>query len=75
MITSIDKEGTGKGADLDLVKNLQELDFSLPIIYSGGVGSLKDIKLLDELKIDAIALSRVIHYDILEINKIKQDIK
>ncbi len=74
MITSIDKEGTGKGADLDLVKNLQNLT-TLPIIYSGGVGSLKDIKLLDELKIDAIALSRVIHYDILEIDKIKQDIK
>lgn len=74
MVTSIDKEGTGKGADLELIKNIQDLT-SLPVIYSGGVGSLKDIKLLDELKIDAIALSRVIHYDILEINKIKKELK
>ena len=74
MITSIDKEGTGKGPDLELIDYLQD-SIKLPIIYSGGVGSIKDIKNLNKFRIDALALSRVLHYDLLKVKEIKDAIK
>ena len=70
MITSIDNEGTGKGSDLELL-NLVQDSTKLPLIYSGGIGSLQDIKDLSEIKIDGLALSRVLHYNLLEIHEIK----
>ena len=74
MITSIDKEGTGKGPDLELIDYLQD-SIKLPIIYSGGVGSIKDIKNLKKFRINALALSRVLHYDLLKVKEIKDTIK
>jgi cyclase len=70
MITSIDNEGTGKGSDLELL-NLVQDSTKLPLVYSGGIGSLQDIKDLSEIKIDGLALSRVLHYNLLEIHEIK----
>ena len=71
MITSIDNEGTGNGSDLELL-NLAQDATKLPLIYSGGIGSLQDIKNLDKIKIDGLALSRVLHYNLLNIKEIKQ---
>ena len=70
MITSIDKEGTGKGPDLELLNQVQNCT-SLPLIYSGGVGNLQHIKNLSRISIDGLALSRVLHYNLLDIQEIK----
>ena len=45
MVTSIDKEGTGKGPDIKLVEKIQNTS-KLPVIYSGGIGNLEDVKSL-----------------------------
>ena len=73
MVTSIDNEGTGKGPDLNLVKSIQNTA-KLPVIYSGGIGNLNDIKDLCKYKIDALALSRVLHYNLHSITEIKRSI-
>ena len=73
MVTSIDNEGTGKGPDLNLVKSIQNTA-KLPVIYSGGIGILNDIKDLCKYKIDALALSRVLHYNLHSITEIKRSI-
>ena len=70
MITSIDKEGTGKGPDLELLNQVQN-HTNLPLIYSGGVGNLQHIKNLSRISIDGLALSRVLHYNLLDIQEIK----
>ena len=41
LVTSMDRDGTKKGFDLDLTKKVSS-NVSVPIIASGGVGSVKD---------------------------------
>ena len=43
IINSVDKDGTMKGMDLDLIEKTNS-KINLPIIYSGGIGSIGDIK-------------------------------
>ncbi|OUR98819.1 imidazole glycerol phosphate synthase subunit HisF [Halobacteriovorax marinus] len=62
MLTSIDKEGTKKGFDINLVKVISEV-VNVPIIACGGMG--KNIHLEDVVKIggaDAVAFASVLHY-------------
>ena len=71
MLTSIDKEGTKKGFDIDLYKRVAE-SISIPIIASGGMGSSADaVELSKNANIDAIATASVLHYEIESIQEIK----
>jgi cyclase len=42
-LTAVDKEGTMKGMDLDLIKEASA-SVSIPLIASGGIGSFQDMK-------------------------------
>lgn len=66
IITSVDKEGTGKGFDIDLIKMIAD-NVSIPIIAHGGAGSKEDIKSLFENNIvDSVALASILHYDAIK---------
>ena len=55
MITSIDQEGTSKGYDLSLIKNITD-NVSVPVIASGGAGSIQDLqKAVIETGVSAVA--------------------
>lgn len=72
MLTSIDKEGTKKGFDIELNKAVSEV-VSIPIISSGGMSGSQDaIKLLKNTKVDAIATASVLHYNLESIQSIKE---
>jgi imidazole glycerol-phosphate synthase subunit HisF len=63
VITSVDREGTGKGFDFELVKMIAE-KVSIPVIAHGGAGKLEDFKkVIEESKADAVAVASVLHYD------------
>lgn len=71
MLTSIDKEGTKKGFDINLNKIVAQ-SVSIPVIASGGMGKSTDaVELLKNADIDAIASASVLHYKIETINEIK----
>jgi len=71
MLTSIDKEGTKKGFDLELNDAVSQT-VSIPVISSGGAGKDEDIiELINNADIDAVAVASVLHYNISTINKIK----
>ncbi len=71
MLTSIDKEGTKKGFDIDLYKSVAQ-SVSIPIIASGGMGqSIDAVELLENADINAIATASVLHYKIESIQDIK----
>ena len=73
LITSIDQEGTRKGFDINLVKNLSDL-FSIPIIASGGMGNIDHlIDLIDQTNIDAVCIADILHYKKSTIPKIKSE--
>ena len=71
LLTSVDQEGTGKGFDIDLIKEVSDA-VGIPVIAGGGMGCYEDLKtLLDEDKADAVAMAHVLHYGHLTIAEIR----
>ncbi|MDA9897360.1 imidazole glycerol phosphate synthase cyclase subunit [Alphaproteobacteria bacterium] len=63
LLTSVDKEGTQKGFDIELTKALSNL-VNVPVIASGGMGNMNHIiELRAESGVDAVAMASVLHYD------------
>ena len=68
IITSVDREGTGLGFDLKLIKEITD-NVSIPIIAHGGALDEEDIKLaITDGKVDAVAISSILHYDYIKNN-------
>lgn len=62
LLTSIDKEGTKKGFDLDLIQAVHER-VHIPVIASGGAGNISHIDtLLDKDCADAVCVASLFHY-------------
>lgn len=63
VITSVDKEGTGEGFDLELT-GLVGKAVEIPVIAHGGCGSPKDVVDVVSLPgVDAACIASVLHYD------------
>lgn len=66
LITSVDREGTGKGLDVDLVKSITDA-VALPVIAHGGIGSMSDVETtLDSGVVDSIAIGSSLHYEAIK---------
>jgi Imidazoleglycerol-phosphate synthase len=62
LVTSIDREGTGKGYDLELTRRIAE-SVPIPVIAAGGAGTLSHISaVVIEGKADAVSMASVLHY-------------
>jgi cyclase len=74
LLTSMDKDGTKTGYDLDLIKEITS-KVSIPVIASGGVGSLND--LADGLKAGASAVlaASIFHFRQFSITEAKNFLK
>ena len=73
LLTSIDREGTRKGFDINLTRSVSQC-VNVPIIASGGMGCIQD--LLDvavDGKADAVAMADVLHYKRLKVSEIKKE--
>lgn len=72
MLTSIDKEGTETGFDIELLEHIEKI-IKKPLIVSGGCGNLEHInKLKNRFKNASIAIASVLHYNLIEISEIKK---
>jgi cyclase len=68
VITSVDREGTGEGFDLDLISKVSNL-VSIPIIAHGGAGKREHItEVFKEGAADAVALASLLHYQFIQEN-------
>lgn len=62
LLTSVDREGTREGFDLELVAAVSRA-VSVPVIASGGMGRLEDVaRAVREGEADAVAMADVLHY-------------
>lgn len=62
LVTSVDREGTKKGFDLDLLRAISSA-VSIPVVASGGAGSLDHIRDAVTLgKADAVSCAHLLHY-------------
>jgi len=62
LLTSMDRDGTKSGFDLDLTRSVSDA-ISIPVIASGGVGGLQDLS--DGVKVgraDAVLAASIFHY-------------
>ena len=74
MLTSIDKEGTEKGFDVNLCQMVSN-QVTIPIIASGGMGKSSDsVKLIKHANVDAIAIASVLHYKLESVQNIKSSL-
>lgn len=69
LITSIDRDGTRKGPDLDLLKSLQ---VEVPLVYSGGI-RLQDVVEVSRYT-EGMAIGASLHYGDCTINQIKEEL-
>ena len=72
LITSVDREGTRKGYDIELIRQVSEV-VSVPVIASGGMGAVEHMvdAVLDG-KADAVAMADVLHYGRISLNGIRE---
>lgn len=69
VITSVDKEGTGQGFDLDLINEISSL-VSIPVIAHGGAGTKQHVvDLIKENSVDGVMLSSLFHYQFIKKNE------
>lgn len=73
VLNSMDTDGVKGGFDIEMLKYVCE-GLSVPVIASGGAGSMLDfVKLFKELPwVDAGLAASVFHYKEIEINKLKE---
>jgi len=63
LITSVDREGTGNGYDLELMRQIAEA-VQIPVIALGGAGKLDHLyDVIAEGRADAISLASMLHYE------------
>lgn len=72
LLTSMNKDGTKDGYDLDFLSELNKL-VRIPVIASGGAGSEKDfLEAFSKANVDACLAASLFHFDILKIKDLKK---
>ena len=70
LVTSVDREGTASGFELDLLKRLARV-VPVPVIAHGGAGKVADIAEVARLGVDGVAIAGLLHYGRATIAEIK----
>ena len=75
LLTSMDKDGTKSGFDLELTKKISKI-VNIPVVASGGVGNIQH--LIDGIKIgkaSAVLAASIFHYGKYTIRQVKYKMK
>lgn len=72
LLTSVDREGTGDGFDIDLVAAVRE-KVDVPLIVGGGCGKVEHVsELLRHVDVDAVACGSLFHYGWCSLLELKE---
>ena len=75
LLTSMDRDGTKDGFDIELTKAVTKR-VNIPVIASGGAGKLKDFtEVAKEADADALLAASLFHYGELSIKEVKKYLK
>lgn len=75
LLTSVDRDGTGKGFDLELLEAVRG-QVGVPVILSGGMGKPEDfVNAVLQGGVDAVAMGYVLHWERSSLFEIKQAAK
>ncbi len=70
LLTSVDREGTKKGFDLEFIRLLAR-EVEVPVVAHGGCGSADDLVAAARLGVDGLAVASVLHYRQASITALK----
>ena len=71
LLTSVDREGTKKGYDLELIRAVSD-SVSIPVIASGGAGAPEHFRdAVEQGRADAVACANLLHYGVMTVKDIK----
>jgi cyclase len=71
VITSVDREGTGTGFDINLTKMITDL-VSIPVIAHGGCADADNlVRLIEITDVDAVCISSILHYEMVKTFKLE----
>ena len=71
ILTSVDMEGTGKGFDYELIKEVSSKIY-IPLIASGGMGDINHFeKVVKYSQCDGVAIADMFHYSKIKVDDIK----
>jgi cyclase len=71
LLTSVDREGTNKGFELEFVAKIAK-QVPVPVVAHGGAGSLEDIAAVAKIGVDGVAIASMLHYNRTSVKVIKQ---
>lgn len=75
LLTNIEKEGTRTGYDLETIRKIADL-VDIPVIASGGVGSLEDLKKgIEQGHASAVSLASILHFTDQNVIKVRNYLK
>lgn len=74
LVTSIDREGTRKGFDTDLIKAIAAA-VEVPVIASGGYGAAGDLTAALGAGADAVAVADALHYGRVTLDALRQQMQ
>jgi len=71
LVTSVDQEGTRKGFDIELMREISDR-VPVPVIASGGMGSAADlVDVVRDGHADAVAMADILHHKRATISEVK----
>ncbi len=72
VVTSIEREGTGKGFDIELCEEIKK-NINIPLIIHGGAGSVEHVIAAskNKYKFDGISIASLLHYTLVKKNELK----
>lgn len=75
LLTSMDRDGTEKGYDIELTRAISEL-VNIPVVASGGAGTLEDLyKVFTQAGASAALAASIFHYKKYTVREVKQYLK
>ena len=75
LLTSMDADGTKKGYDIEMTKEVVE-NVKIPVIASGGCGSVQDIvDVFQKTDCDAALVASLFHYKEATIDQVKEELE
>ena len=75
LVTSVDRDGTSRGFDTELVASIAP-NVPVPVTASGGMGTLEHLRaVLEHGHADAVAMASVLHYGKLTFDEMREALK
>jgi phosphoribosylformimino-5-aminoimidazole carboxamide ribotide isomerase len=70
--TSVDRDGTMEGPDVEAVQRTLEAAGEAPVLYSGGIGSAEDLRLLGTLPLAGVIVGKALYEGRVSVREAQQ---